>query len=268
MAYVADGSMDREGRKFEKQVEDILNNDVQAQIKLLGRKLEENEIAQHVGGSNGHSDVDIIDTKTNKVVMLISVKRKSKIGKTDGGITYKNFTFGKKITNDENMEKVFNECIFWMNDARERYQSGVSKDIIRSEQANLSNRVLRTMSNSTLKSLIENSIVNRDSGYDSRLVFGNEDWTVNESMAYSEIPIVRDWNNVEDVILNLGKSNTKQSCKVKFLMKDGTVSDYGLRVRVHTNNGISALVGDSGSNNSSAWCMKFQQDTVQSMLTK
>ena len=268
MTYVADGSMDREGRKFEQQVEDILNNDVQAQIKFLGRELEENEMAQHVGGSNGHSDVNIINIDTSEVSMQISVKRKSKIGKGDGGITYKNFTFGNYITNDEILEKTFQECVSWAKDARRRFENGMSKDTIRTEQATLSNRVLREMSNETLKELIETAIVNRDSDVDSRLVFGNEEWSVEESISYSDIPIVRDWNKVREVELKLGKSNTAQSCKVKFIMEDGRSKDYGLRIRVHTNNGISALVGTSGSNKSSYWCMKFQQDTVYSMLNK
>lgn len=268
MTYVADGSMDREGRKFEQQVEDILNNDVQAQIKFLGRTLEENEIAQHVGGSNGHSDVNIINLDTGEVSMQISVKRKTKIGKGDGGITYKNFTFGSHITEDENLEQTFQECVAWAKEARSRFNSGTPKSEIRTEQAKLSNRVLREMSNETLKELIESSIVYRDSDVDSRLVFGNEEWSVEESISYSDIPIVRDWNMVQDVELKLGKSNTAQSCKVKFIMEDGRVMDYGLRIRVHTNNGISALVGESGSNKSSYWCMKFQQDTVYSMLNK
>lgn len=268
MTYVADGSMDREGRKFEQQVADILNSDVQEQIKFLGRVLEENEIAQHVGGSNGHSDVNIINLDTGEIVMQISVKRKKHIGKQDGGITYKNFTFGSRITEDENLEQVFQECVSWGKEARERFNSGTPKNTIRTEQAKLSNRVLREMSNETLKDLIENSIVYRDSGVDNRLVFGNEEWSIKESIAYSDIPIVRDWDMVRDVELKLGKSNTAQSCKVKFIMEDGSVKDYGLRIRVHTNNGISALVGQSGSNKSSYWCMKFQQDMVYSMLTK
>ncbi len=268
MTYIADGSMDREGRKFEQQVEDILNNDVQAQIKFLGRILEENEIAQHVGGSNGHSDVNIINLDTGEVSMQISVKRKTNIGKGDGGITYKNFTFGSHITEDENLEQTFQECVAWAKEARSRFNSGTPKSEIHTEQAKLSNRILREMSNETLKELIESSIVYRDSDVDNRLVFGNEEWSVEESIAYSDIPIVRDWNMVQDVELKLGKSNTAQSCKVKFIMEDGRVMDYGLRIRVHTNNGISALVGESGSNKSSYWCMKFQQDTVYSMLNK
>lgn len=267
MSYINDGSMDREGRKFECQVEDRLNTCVESQKQWLGRELKENEIAQHVGGSNGHSDVNIIKQDTREVVSQISVKRKKKIGKDDGGITYKNFMFGNHITDDKSLKQSFEDCVAWAKYARDRFENGTPKSKIQNEQKQLSNHILRQISNKTLKELIQSTIVDRDSDTDTYFVFGNEDWSVEESIAYSNIPIVRDWNKVRRVELKLGKSNTAQSCKVNFIMEDGRVVDYGLRIRVHTNNGIGALVGISKSNKSSYWCMKFQQDTVYSMLT-
>lgn len=267
MTYVADGSMDREGRKFEQQVEDILNNDAQAQIKFLGRKLEENEIAQHVGGSNGHSDVNIINLDTGEISMQISVKRKTKISKGDGGITYKNFTVGKAVAviadEDETID-ILNESVSWAKQSH----LGRNRAEVKQEEKVLSNRILRSITQDSLKSLIEDAVVYRDSDVENRLVFGNEEWSVKESIAYSDIPIVRDWDMVRNVELKLGKSNTAQSCKVKFIMEDGSEIDYGLRMRVHLNNSVSPLIGTSKSNKSSHWCMKFQQDTVYSMLNK
>lgn len=42
--------------------------------------------------------------------------------------------------------------------------------------------------------------------------------------------------------------------------------DVGLRIRVHTNNGVTALLGISSSNKSSQFVMKFQQDGIKKLL--
>lgn len=268
MSYVNDGSMDKQGRKFEETIRDALNNNVEAQIDWLGRELEENEIAHHVGGSNGHADVVIIDSNTGEEIIDISVKRKSKIGKSDGGITYKNFTLDETKSEEilfDNEDAIANlkSAIQWSKQSH----LGRDRDLVKYEEQRLSNEFLRSLTGSSLINLIEDAIINRDPDNKTRLIFGSEDWTVNESMSYSEIPIVRDWKDINGVNLVLKKKNTIQSGKIKFTMKNGEVKDYGLRLRVHLNNSVSPLIGSSSSNKSSVWCMKFQQDTVLSMLT-
>ena len=41
--------------------------------------------------------------------------------------------------------------------------------------------------------------------------------------------------------------------------------DTGIRIRLHLNNGISALLGMSTTNKSSSFCIKFQQDNFESI---
>ena len=43
--------------------------------------------------------------------------------------------------------------------------------------------------------------------------------------------------------------------------------NVGLRIRIHTNNGATALLGAGGSNKSSQFVMKFQQDGIKNLLT-
>lgn len=43
--------------------------------------------------------------------------------------------------------------------------------------------------------------------------------------------------------------------------------NVGLRIRVHTNNGATALLNAGGSNNSSQFVLKFQQDNIKNLLT-
>jgi len=57
----------------------------------------------------------------------------------------------------------------------------------------------------------------------------------------------------------------KMSGKIIFT-KNNQKEDVGLRIRCHTNNGVSALLGVSNSNPNSKFVLKFQQDGVAKLL--
>ena len=57
----------------------------------------------------------------------------------------------------------------------------------------------------------------------------------------------------------------KMSGKIIFT-KNNQKEDVGLRIRCHTNNGVSALLGVSNSNTNSQFVLKFQQDHVSKLL--
>ena len=57
----------------------------------------------------------------------------------------------------------------------------------------------------------------------------------------------------------------KMSGKIIFI-KNNQKEDIGLRIRVHTNNGVSALLGLSNSNKTSQFVLKFQQDGVDKLI--
>ena len=59
--------------------------------------------------------------------------------------------------------------------------------------------------------------------------------------------------------------NAKSSRKIIFI-KDGVDYDYGLRLRITSNNGINALLGISNSNKNSTIVLKLQQDAVHKLL--
>ena len=61
--------------------------------------------------------------------------------------------------------------------------------------------------------------------------------------------------------VKLGKS----SGRVLFTKGDD-VQNVGLRMRIHTNNGVSALLGLSKSNKNAAFVFKFQQDAVKELI--
>ena len=62
------------------------------------------------------------------------------------------------------------------------------------------------------------------------------------------------------------KGNGKSSRMVYFVDVEGNVYDCGLRLRVTSNNGINAFLGNSNANSNSQICIKLQQDKVKKLL--
>ena len=62
------------------------------------------------------------------------------------------------------------------------------------------------------------------------------------------------------------KGNGKSSRMVYFVDVDGNVYDCGLRLRVTSNNGINAFLGNSKANRNSQVVIKLQQDKVANLL--
>ena len=61
--------------------------------------------------------------------------------------------------------------------------------------------------------------------------------------------------------------NGKGSRKVIFI-KDGVDYDYGIRLRITSNNGVSAFLGLSSANSNSQIVIKLQQDSVDKLVEK
>lgn len=70
------------------------------------------------------------------------------------------------------------------------------------------------------------------------------------------------------------KEGFKLSLKIKegsssgriIFSKENNEIDIGLRIRIHTNNGVNALLGTGNSNNSSSFVLKFQQDSILNLI--
>jgi hypothetical protein len=48
--------------------------------------------------------------------------------------------------------------------------------------------------------------------------------------------------------------------------KDNDVQDVGIRMRIHTNNGVTALLNAGGKNKTSQFVLKFQQDGIPKLI--
>ena len=61
-------------------------------------------------------------------------------------------------------------------------------------------------------------------------------------------------------------SKAGQTSRSIYFAKDGDITDCGLRLRITSNNGISAFLGLSKANKSSSVVLKLQQDNVNGLL--
>ena len=68
-----------------------------------------------------------------------------------------------------------------------------------------------------------------------------------------------------DSIELISSKKAKSSRKVVFI-KDGVKYDYGIRLRITSNNGITAFLGLSKSNKNSQVVLKLQQDAVHKLV--
>ncbi len=85
----------------------------------------------------------------------------------------------------------------------------------------------------------------------------------NWEYSFVESPLYHAIENYTPVIC-LGRGI--ESAIVEFETPDGDRIDLGLRIRLTTNNGIGALLGQSKANKSSQAVIKFQQDDIPGLI--
>lgn len=74
-------------------------------------------------------------------------------------------------------------------------------------------------------------------------------------------------NNYHNFILK-STSRAKTSRQIWIKSADGNEINTNLRIRLHLNNGITALLGKSKANKTSVPCLKIQQDNVDEFISK
>ena len=79
----------------------------------------------------------------------------------------------------------------------------------------------------------------------------------------SQHPVVKLLNDRAQMVL---KGSGKSSRSIYFVTQEGNVIDCGLRLRITSNNGINAFLGNSKANKNSSIVMKLQQDKVKNLL--
>ena len=136
-------------------------------------------------------------------------------------------------------------------------------DSYRKPISNASYTTLTKLQSNDIINLIKNFLIKPNEKMEMFITDGatNERYT----FSFTDHPIVKLIKSGFTPSINV--KNGKSSGKIIF-SKGTEKVDVGLRIRIHTNNGATALLNAGGSNKSSQFVLKFQQDGVAKLLTK
>ena len=245
MGYKTDGSSHANGIKNEKELCVKMRRHKRLAEKIAGQNLPEDYKVEHRGGTRNKADA-VICSKTKE--LEISYKRKKSIYK--GSYDHINSSRAYKCIKQHfslleasyNMAK---QGQWPLSAARQMIKLATEDGWI-----NLSSR--------TISNLLQQYIVDLN----KNLRMAITDSTTNDLYIYDfkDTPLFKHVKNNSKITLS-GKGKTSR--KVLF-----NGEDIGLRMRVVTNNGITALLGMSSKNKTSIPVVKFQQDKVSNLLSQ
>jgi hypothetical protein len=284
MAFLCDGSNHNTGIKNEVFLTNELNNGLMAFLYPEANKA--GDVAIHIGGTGSKTDIGLFD-KTHSNLTLETLKKKLK----DGNIKMKKSISVKK------KELEISGTFDWTNttsyitanfnllphlkavyDESRRLRSALTESQRASEKKSFErlikdacNNTLIELQPETLKSLIQTEMINPNK--DEMILVRCLDTGSIYHFPFSKHPMnafVANPNN--EFFLKKKRASAKGSQTI--MVRDTTTNeeiDTGVRIRLHTNNGASAMLGISNSNKDSSFCIKFQQDNfndIKSISTK
>lgn len=244
MGYREDGSSHASGIKNEEQLRKYLKNG--AARKLYPSLSEGLDVIKR-GGTTFKQDLEIVDGKAR---ILISAKKKDTIHK--GSFDWVNSSAAvKDVASLRNFFDTIQEI------RRDKPQYGLAKLRV----MNASYESICNMTSEELTVLLEKHIKNKNEGM--KIIITESQTGKNWEYSFDDSPLYRAIG-LESPEIVLGRG--VDSAQVKFRDSNGDLKDYGLRIRVVTNNGISALIGESDVNKSSSPVVKFQQDNIPGLI--
>lgn len=260
MAFPSTGINHRDGIKNEHKLTKQFNDGLIAEMFSIP-----NLTAEHRGGTTEKADVVLIDSNTKEVVKRISAKEKKK--ETTGTYDYSNSTSYITYCAENNLPFVTHLREF-MTYAKELRASGNISSAQKSECRTLCKqaveKTLNSLTSSDIREIIDSVLITPNLGMDYVITIVNTKQMYH--FEFTSHPIVKLIND-SNTIFFLEKKSSKEYCESRTLMaKVGNdMIDTGIRIRLHLNNGISALLGMSTTNKSSSFCIKFQQDNFESI---
>lgn len=244
MGFREDGSSHATGIKNEAQLRAHLKNGAARQ---LYPHLSENLDVVKRGGTTYKQDLEIVDDSTT---ILISAKKKDTIGK--GSFDWVN---SSAAVRDVASTRAFGEVVRSVAESKPSY--GRAKLTVQSAAydsiCNLTSQELTELLDKHIKQKNEEMKIMISEATTGR----NWEYSFSDSPLYHAIG-----TDAPEIVLGRGVD----SAQVKFRDSKGNLVDYGLRIRIVTNNGISALIGTSEANKRSDPVVKFQQDNIPGLI--
>jgi len=244
MGYRIDGSSHSGGISNEQNLIEKL----QEQARELYPSLSDDFQVVKRGGTKFKQDMEIVD---GEETILISAKKKTEIAQ--GSFDWVNSSAAAKSTPSI---KTFVDKV---------KQIGTNCNIKGTAKLGVLTAAHEALSNLTsdeVSKILRDHVASKNEGMKiiiSETTTGsNWEYSFEDSPLYDSIQ-----NHTPKVILG----NGIDSAKVIFETANGGMIDHGIRIRIVTNNGIGALIGQSKANKHSQGVVKIQQDNIPALIS-
>ena len=241
MTYKTDGSVHHGGVKNEDQT-----------VRILNEKKIYSETVEKRGGTKCKEDAVAGNKK-------ISIKRKE-------GITNGSFDWFNTSAHNDLLGDTFDHFLSNMKELRQMPESLRSDEEfvlkIRDSFNQLCELALDTLTSARISDILRFGFIEANKGFD--VVINDTKTSQIYVFDAGHHPAVDYISKGYSIVL---KGNGKSSRMVYFVDAAGKVYDCGLRLRVTSNNGINAFLGNSKANRNSQVVIKLQQDKVAQLLS-
>jgi hypothetical protein len=139
-----------------------------------------------------------------------------------------------------------------------------NKGGIRDELDNIFSLRLDNMSSDEITEILDNAYQKEEST--QHIIINDKKMNRLILLNKSNLDLYFNSNNRHNFILKSTRAKTSRQIWIK--SANGNEINTNLRIRLHLNNGITALLGKSKANNRSVPCLKIQQDNVDGFISK
>ena len=216
------------------------------------------------GGTQNKAD-NVIECNGGKIVYISDKEKKKGLG---GSFDYTNTS--KPInTMLNNGSECTKEIQSLLDRAKEDKKLPIEerKKLVESYRPRVkkaSYEFLNSLTSDEIKTLIKNYLIEPNIKMQELITDGKENKRY--TFPFTKHPVINLINNNYTTSIKFKKDNGQNSSGHIIFSKDDKKIDIGLRMRVHTNNGVTALLDAGGANNNSIFVMKFQQDGIKNLL--
>lgn len=250
MAYLIDGSSHRDGIRSEDKSIKLMQMDSQKASAICGIPLATGEYEVEKRGGTKYKEDMVIRHRKGEVKVSHKRKKKLSTGSFD-----------------------------WLNSTKRVPEAGTLKSLtISLRKASCSvayarkafnvacNEALESLQSSDVIQIIKEGIIAKYDSIDRITIEAQNEKTI-YSFKPADLPLFRAVSQPGTRVELHGRGKTSR--RLRFFDKAGNpLPDYGLRLRVTSNNGITAMLGinPKGKNNTSSPVIKLQQDKVHKMI--
>jgi len=244
MAYNVTGLSHRDGIQNEAQLMKYLKEGAARQ--LYPHLSEELRVVKK-GGTAFKQDIEIVDGDN---IVMISAKKKTSISKGSFDWVNSSAAVGDSLSTIE-----FRDAVKKIGELKPQY--GRAKLSVQSAAYD----ALCKMTSTELSLILDKHI--RSKNRDMKIVITESSTAKNWEYSFRDSDLYRAIAQEKpEIVLGRGID----SASVQFRNDKGELNDYGLRIRIVTNNGIGALIGISTANSRSMAVVKFQQDNIPGLI--